>query len=62
MSGANNPMFGKTHTPESRTQMCINQQLVDRSGENNPMFGRTGPLNPMYGKSHTGPQGGSSTN
>ena len=43
-------MFGKTHTPESRTQMCINQQLVDRSGENNPMFGRTGALHPRYGK------------
>jgi group I intron endonuclease len=47
-SGANNPMYGKTHTPETRAQM---------SGANNHMYGKvpasafeSGALNPMYGK------------
>jgi group I intron endonuclease len=30
-SGANNPMYGKTHTPETRAQM---------SGANNHMYGK----------------------
>jgi len=36
--GANNPMYGKV--PANAFQ----------SGANNPMYGRTGPLNPMFGK------------
>jgi len=39
-SGANNPMFGKTHTPEAVSKMSDSQQLVDRSGANNPMYGK----------------------
>ena len=36
--GANNPMHGKTHTPESKAKMSDSQQLVDRSGANNPRY------------------------
>jgi group I intron endonuclease len=49
-SGANHPMFGKTHTEDTRAQMSKSQQLVDRSGANHPMYGRTGALNPMFGR------------
>src|SRR5690349_2525746 len=43
-SGANNPMHGKTHTPESKAQMS-----VAKSGANHPMYGVT-PTNalPVY--------------
>jgi group I intron endonuclease len=35
-SGENNPMYGRTHTPESKAKMS-----VSISGANNPMYGRT---------------------
>jgi len=44
-SGALNPMYDKTPTPETRAQMSYS-----KSGALNPMFGRTGPNHPMYGK------------
>jgi group I intron endonuclease len=39
-SPANHPMYGKTHTPESRAKMSDSQKLVDRSGANHPMYGK----------------------
>src|SRR3954468_6148263 len=45
-SGALNPMYGKTHTPETRAKLS-----EANSGANNPMYGKSGALNPMYGKS-----------
>ena len=44
-SGANHPMYGKTHTPDTRAK--ISDSI---SGANNHMYGRTGALNPLYGK------------
>jgi group I intron endonuclease len=49
-SGANNPMFGKSHSDETRAKIS---ELPAQTGANNPMYGRTGTLNPMFGKSHS---------
>lgn len=60
--GEKNPMFGKTHSIESRKKMSFPQY-----GENNPMYGKThseetrkkiseknsNNKNPMYGKTHS---------
>jgi hypothetical protein len=43
-SGENHPMYGKTHSEETKRKM---------SGENHPMYGKTGENNPMYGKTHS---------
>jgi group I intron endonuclease len=52
-TGANHPMYGRTHTPESLAKMSDS-----KSGANHPMYGKSptnafqsGALNPMYGKS-----------
>jgi hypothetical protein len=61
-TGANHPMFGRTHSEDTRAQMSKSQQLMDRLGENHPMFGKshtdetrtkmseakTGENNPMF--------------
>src|SRR4051812_26507042 len=44
-SGTNNPMSGKTHTPETRAKLSDANK-----GALNPMYGRTGANQPMYGK------------
>jgi len=38
-SGENNPMYGRTHTPESKASE--GRSSVSISGANNPMYGRT---------------------
>lgn len=47
VSGANNPMYGKRHTEDSRRKMSEtrkeryrNHEYPDRSGKNSPMYGR----------------------
>ena len=42
MSGENNPMYGKKHSPETRKKMGENHK--DTSGENNPFYGKTHSL------------------
>lgn len=69
VTGENNPMFGKTHSIETRSK--ISENHADVSGENNPNYGKprsnetkqklselrkgkfTGENNPFYGKKHT---------
>ena len=69
VTGENNPMFGKTHSIETRRK--ISENHADVSGENNPNYGKscsdetkqklselrkgkfTGEDNPFYGKKHT---------
>ena len=69
VTGENNPMFGKTHSIETRRK--ISENHADVSGENNPNYGKSrsdetkqklselrkgkfvGEDNPFYGKKHT---------
>ena len=69
VTGENNPMFGKTHSMETR--MKISENHADVSGVNNPNYGKhcseetkkklsemkkgkfVGKDNPFYGKKHT---------
>lgn len=40
MPGENNPMYGKTHSEETKKRMSCDRK-GKRSGENNPMYGKT---------------------
>jgi len=65
-SGENNPMFGKSHSKETRDKISKKMSKL-RSGKNNPNFGKSpsketreklskslsGKNNPMFGKSHS---------
>ena len=42
MGGENNPMYGKTHSLESKEKISKNRR--DMSGENNPFYGKTHSL------------------
>ena len=42
LSGENNPMYGKKHSPETRKKIGKNHK--DMSGENNPFYGKTHSL------------------
>lgn len=50
----NNPMWGKTHSAETRLKWS-NDRKGKLAGSNNPMYGvhRYGESNPRYGKTHT---------
>lgn len=47
--GAENPFYGKTHTPEQRAAWSISR-AGSITGDKNPNFGKFGPDHPAYGR------------
>lgn len=50
--GSLHPMYGLSHTQESRNKMSESLKGL-MAGEKNPMYGMSGEKNPMYGKNHS---------
>jgi hypothetical protein len=56
-SGANNPMFGRTHTPETLVKISASMtgkthtpETVSKMSDSQQLVDRSGANNPMYGK------------